>query len=136
MAVFPYIGVEGIPASFMPRLPLTLHYGSRSLNAVGLVDSGSTVSVIPFEMGLSLGLVWAEQTTEIDLAGSLGNYEARGLVAFISHPELTKGEQVRQVFAWTTAPHATLILGQMSFFLTFDVHFYRSQLTFEITPKS
>jgi hypothetical protein len=33
-------------------------------------------------------------------------------------------------------PNAPLILGQTNFFMEFDVSFYRSQLEFEIKPKS
>lgn len=135
MPSFPYIGVQDIPASYMPRLSLTLHYGARSLPVVGLVDSGAAVSVLPYELGLLLGAAWEEQTTEIDLVGSLGNYEARGLVINISHPEITHNQQIRQVFAWTKAPTAALLLGQMSFFLTSEVCFNRSELTFEINVK-
>ena len=41
----------------LPRLPLVLQLGSQSVEVVGLVDSGSTVNVLPYEVGLRLGQV-------------------------------------------------------------------------------
>jgi len=38
-------------------------------------------------------------------------------------------------FAWTQDKYAPLILGQMNFFLAFDVCFYRYDLAFEISQK-
>jgi hypothetical protein len=39
----------------LPRLPLLLHREDRSIEAVGLVDSGATVNVLPYELSLELG---------------------------------------------------------------------------------
>ena len=43
---------------------------------------------------------------------------------------------VQLVFAWTQAPQVPLILGQVNFFMEFDVCFYRSQLDFSVSPKT
>jgi hypothetical protein len=40
------------------------------------------------------------------------------------------------VFAWTQATTVPLILGQVNFFMEFDVCFYRSRLQFAISPKA
>jgi hypothetical protein len=45
-------------AESLPRLPLVLHYGEQQLELVGLVDSGATVNVLPYTVGLQLGAVW------------------------------------------------------------------------------
>lgn len=87
-------------------------------------------------MGLALGARWEDQPTAIDLVGSLGQYEARGLLLDITQPAITGNQRVRQVFAWTKAPSAKLLLGQMSFFLTFDVCFHRADLVFEVTLQA
>jgi hypothetical protein len=50
MVYFPYVGIESVPASYMSRLPLTLHLQGRTLDVVGLVDSGSSLSVLPYDM--------------------------------------------------------------------------------------
>jgi hypothetical protein len=44
--------------------------------------------------------------------------------------------EVRLAFAWTKSEDIPLILGQVNFFMEFDVCFYRSQSAFEIKPKS
>jgi len=43
---------------------------------------------------------------------------------------------VRLAFAWSRSDNVPLILGQMNFFMEFDIYFYRSQLEFEVKPKS
>ena len=42
---------------------------------------------------------------------------------------------VEFAFAWTQATDVPMILGQVNFFMEFDVCFFRSQAAFEITPK-
>jgi hypothetical protein len=42
----------------LPRIPLVLRREDRSVEATGLVDSGATVNVLPYELGLQLGAVW------------------------------------------------------------------------------
>jgi hypothetical protein len=42
---------------------------------------------------------------------------------------------VELAFAWTQAAEVPLILGQINFFLEFDICFFRSQAAFEVTPK-
>ena len=39
----------------LPRLPLTLHYNERQLDVIGLVDSGATINVLPYDVGRQLG---------------------------------------------------------------------------------
>ena len=51
----------------MPYLPITLISEQKVLNVSALIDSGATVSVIPFSIGIQLGLNWQEQTTDITL---------------------------------------------------------------------
>ncbi len=41
----------------MPYLPLTLEINGITRDASGLVDSGSTVNVLPYGVGLELGAV-------------------------------------------------------------------------------
>jgi hypothetical protein len=40
----------------LPRVPLILRREGRTVEALGLVDSGATVNVMPYELGYSLGL--------------------------------------------------------------------------------
>ena len=56
----------------LPRIPLALHYRNRSMEIVGLVDSGATVNVLPYEVGFKLGATWDDRKAVIQLAGNLG----------------------------------------------------------------
>jgi hypothetical protein len=115
----------------MPRLPMTLGLSSRSVEVLALLDTGSAVNVLPYEVGIQLGAKWNEQNVSIPLVGSLGRFEARALMVFASHPQLTPNASIRLVFAWTSAENAPVIFGQTNFFGEFDVCFYRSQGVFD-----
>jgi len=39
----------------LPRLPLILRNNDQSIEIVGLVDSGATVNVLPYDIGVQLG---------------------------------------------------------------------------------
>lgn len=118
--------------STLPYLPLILAYQNQSLSASGLLDTGSSVNVLPYEMGLRLGAVWERQRLSVPLGGNLAKFEARALVLTANVDQFSP---VELAFAWTKDRNAPLILGQMNFFLAFDVCFYRAELTFEISPK-
>ncbi|MBE9017074.1 hypothetical protein C7Y66_03665 [Chroococcidiopsis sp. CCALA 051] len=119
-------------SSVLPYLPITLTYKNRSVEAMALLDTGATVNVLPYEIGIQLGAVWEEQTLPIQLSGNLAQMEARGLVLSASVAEFSP---VLLAFAWTQFREAPLILGHMNFFAEFDVCFYRADLTFELRPR-
>jgi hypothetical protein len=119
-------------ASSQPHLPITLSYQGHSITTSGLLDTGAMVNVLPYRIGLDLGAVWEQQTTPLQLTGNLARYQARALLvsAVVRH-----FEPVQLVFAWTQTAEVPLLLGQVNFFMEFDVCFYRSQLSFEVRPK-
>lgn len=112
---------------------MTLQRGGQAVKAVGLVDSGATVNVLPYELGLELGAVWDDGRAIIQLTGNLGNQSA---MPFSARAEIGDFEPTQLVFAWVRSPNVPLILGQTNFFLEFEVCFYRSKLEFEVNPKS
>jgi len=116
----------------MPYLSLTLEREGQRKQVFGLLDTGSTVCVLPYRVGLDLGAVWAEQTIPLKLKGNLANFESRALLITAHSGEFAP---VNLAFAWTSAENAPLILGQTNFFMTFDVCFYRSQNEFEIKTR-
>lgn len=118
-------------ASSLPYLPLTLSYQGISLSASGLLDTGAAVNVLPYEIGRQLGAIWDRQTTPLRLTGNLARFEARALIVSATVGEFAP---VRLAFAWTRASNVPLILGQVNFFLEFDVCFFRSQKTFDVKP--
>ena len=119
-------------ANVFPCVPITLSYRDCILEVVGLLDTGSSLNVLPYDVGLALGVVWEEQTLSISLAGNLAPVEARGLAVV---GQIRDFPPVRLAFAWAKSNDPPVILGQLNFFLEFDVCFYRSQLEFAVCPK-
>jgi hypothetical protein len=122
---FPFADDEALP-----MIPVMLSYANFSVSANALLDTGSTVNLLPYDIGLQLGAIWERQTVRLPLAGNLAKVKARGLFLHIQIGDL---EPVRLAFAWVQASHIPLILGQTNFFREFDVCFGRSRNTIEIT---
>jgi hypothetical protein len=111
-------------------IPITLSYANFSVSANALLDSGSTVNLLPYDIGFQLGAIWEEQTVRLPLAENLASVEARGLFV---HVQIGNLEPVCLAVAWAQADRVPLILGQTNFFREFDVCFVRSRRTIEIT---
>ena len=118
--------------SWRPILPLTLQREERQFLARGLLDSGADVNVMPYQLGLQLGCDWDNQQHSIRLSGNLANSEAKGVIldGFVGN-----SARVRLAFAWTRTDQTPLILGQVNFFMNFDVCFYRFLNFFEIAGR-
>jgi hypothetical protein len=114
----------------LPTIPITLIHLDSSVSTNALLDTGSTVNLLPYDIGLRLGAIWEEQSVRLPLAGNLAKAEARGLFV---HVQIGNLEPVRLAFAWAQTSQVPLILGQTNFFREFDVCFQRSQHTIEIT---
>jgi hypothetical protein len=113
----------------LPTIPITLICANFSVSANALLDSGSTVNLLPYDIGIRLGAIWEEQIVRLPLAGNLARVEARGLFVQVQIGNL---EPVRLAFAWAQVSSVPLIFGQTNFFREFDVCFQRSQRTIEI----
>jgi hypothetical protein len=132
---FPYIQIDpkAGAASLSPYLPIELLLGENRVPAMGLVDSGAAINVLPYDVGRRLGATWEHQTTPVQLTGNLAASEARVLVVSAIIGRLPPA---RLALAWTRADSVPVILGQINFFLEFDVCFFRSRLQFEVKPKA
>jgi hypothetical protein len=117
----------------MPYLPLQLTNGSLSVEVMALLDTGASVNVLPYDVGLQLGVVWEEQTVTIPLSGNLARTEAKGLVL---SGTVAPFPSILLAFAWTQSNDSPVILGHMNFFTEFNVCFYRHELAFEVRPVS
>ena len=113
----------------LPTIPVILSYADSSVSANALLDTGSTVNLLPYDIGLKLGAIWDNQTVRLPLAGNLAKVEARGLFVQVQIGNL---EPVRLAFAWVEASNVPLILGQTNFFREFDVCFERSECKIKI----
>lgn len=116
----------------MPYLPLALGFNDQSLNVEGLLDTGASVNVLPYELGSQLGLIWENETLSVLLAGNLARFGARAVVVAA---QISSFPTVDLAFAWTQASNVPLILGQANFFFEFDVCFFRARSEFEVRPK-
>ncbi len=131
---FAFIAADSklVEASFQPYLPITLTYRGQSRTVYGLLDTGATVNVLPYQVGIDLGAVWEQASVPVQLTGNLAQCEARALIV---SGLIGRFAPVRLVFTWSRATNVPILLGQVNFFMEFDVCFYRSQLAFEIRTK-
>lgn len=102
------------------------------MNTEGLLDTGASVNVLPYELGTQLGLIWKNEALSLVLAGNLAQFEARAIVV---DAQVSSFPTVNLAFAWTRATNVPLILGQANFFFEFEVCFFRARSEFEIRPK-
>ena len=116
----------------VPQLSFTLINRNNSAQVSGLLDTGASVNVLPYNIGIQLGAIWEEQTTSVMLAGNLASIEAKGLIL---SAQITDLAPVRLVFAWSKSNEVPLLLGRMNFFLEFDICFYAALKEFELTQK-
>ncbi len=99
---YPFVPLDAIlgEASFRPCLPLTLVYQQSSVMTSGLLDTGASVNVLPYSVGIELGYVWERQTTALSLMGNLAQYEARVVLV---QAVVGQFNPVQLAFAWTQA---------------------------------
>ena len=103
---------------YQAHLPIQLFYKNRELACSALLDTGSTVNVLPYEVGVNLGLNWEEQNVVVPLTGNLAQDLAKGVVL---RAVIDGFEAVDLVFAWSRASGIPILLGQVNFFMEFDV---------------
>jgi hypothetical protein len=131
---FPFVARDPAlgAASLAPMMPLTLR-GAHSLAVSALLDTGAAINVLPYNVGVQLGFDWDQQTTSVQLSGNMALVEARVVLVAAT---VAGFPAARQAFAWAKQDSIPVILGQVNFFMEFDVCFFRSRLLFEIRPKS
>jgi hypothetical protein len=61
----------------LPTIPVILSHAGFSVSANALLDTGSTVNLLPYDIGLEVGAIWEDQTIRLPLAGNLATVEAR-----------------------------------------------------------
>jgi hypothetical protein len=131
---FPYVEIDPPlgAASALPYAPLELEHGGNVAMVSALVDSGAALNALPYDVGLQLGAVWDELAIPVRLAGNLAESDARAILVMAT---IGPFAPVRLAFAWTQNNQVPVILGQVNFFMEFDVCFFRSQSAFSVKPK-
>ena len=97
------------------------------------MDSGAAINVLPLGLGTQLGFEWAKETRSVELSGNLAAVEARVVVL---SAVIGSFAPVRLAFGWAQTDQVPIILGQVNFFLEFDICFFRSLSLFEVRPKA
>ena len=108
---------------FVPQLSFTLINRDVSVEVAGLLDTGASVNVLPYYLGIELGAIWSEQTTSVTLGGNLASTEARGII---------KNWSIVRKLIGMTIP---ILLGRTNFFQEFNVCFYTAIKQFELTQR-
>lgn len=128
---FPYVAID--PAlgdrGLRPLLPISLVRSQRTISVMGLLDSGASINVLPFDLGIQLGADWDQQTISLQLEGNLAESEAKALLVTAT---VANFPPVKLAFAWSKLNSIPVILGQVNFFTKFDGGFFRSRLVFEV----
>ena len=132
MARYPFTDIPSLPGSSMPRLPLELFIGHRSIQVSGIVDSGAALSVLPYNVGLALGAFWEQLPRLGPLAGGMAGIETRALAAECRIGGLSETSAVVLHFAWAHVDAVPLLLGPADFLSKFNVCLYRSENFFEV----
>jgi hypothetical protein len=131
---FPFIARDPAlgSASLIPMTPITLQ-ATQGLAVSALLDTGAAVNVLPFGIGSQLGFIWDQQTISVQLTGNLASVDARVVLVAAT---VAQFPPVRLAFAWAKQDSIPVILGQVNFFMEFDVCFFRSRSVFEVRPKT
>ncbi len=133
---YPYTRSSAFPKLLggLPLVDIALYHEGHEITVPALVDSGATLSILPYDTGLELGLSWEEQTVPVDVGGVLKGIPAYGVLV---RGELSPFPPVALVFAWVhhSSEEIRPILGQMNFFQQYKISFEAYNETFDITPR-
>ncbi len=117
-----------------PLVPIALYHAGYEYTWPALVDSGATLSILPYDMGLQLGFVWEESAQPFPLGGIYRNMQA---MMVLVRGEISGLPPTALGFAWVekSSQEVRLILGQTNFFQRFKVTFEAYHETFDIFPR-
>jgi len=80
-----------------PTLPVSLRTNEATYETIALVDSGADVNVLPWGIGLRLGLVWNPNKATIRVAGASAGKAAMPVLLTVDFGEF---RGITQAFAW------------------------------------
>lgn len=117
-----------------PLVTIALCHDGHETTISALVDSGATISVLPYEVGCQLGFVWEEQAIPIQLGGPLKGIPA---VAVLVDGQISGLPETSLVMAWIAETQHPIrpILGQLNFFQQYKITFEGYANVFDICLK-
>lgn len=102
-----------------PIIPVTIVGQKRSVNIFMLLDSGADLSLIPYSVGIAIGLeLDIENRSEVQGIGE-------GSVPYILNQVKLKIENVEFIarIGWALIEEVPFILGRLDVFQTFSIEF-------------
>ena len=87
---------------------------------------------MPYRVGSALGADWDELEDLGPLVGNLSSSTSRAITVSAKILGLTGETGVQLLFAWADTDSLPVLLGQIDFFMQFNVCIYRSQNYFEV----
>ena len=132
-ATFPFRLIPHPLPTHRPILPICLTSGAVSVDVVALVDSGADTCVLPYDLGLQLGLDWSRSSALPSVGGSLASAASR---AALLSGEVAPFAPVPLGFAWAASDDVPTVYGYVNFFLEFDVCFYATRGEFTVAPRT
>jgi len=132
---FPYIlSTEYVDDQVVrPFIPVSIRNHGNSIDTMAMLDSGADTSILPYEMGLALGVDWSRQPDLWHLEGFGGQLETKKLVVDLV---IGNWHPLRILFGWTNNNDVPVLLGQLNFFHLVDICFYRSRQLVELSLAS
>jgi hypothetical protein len=121
------------PLDLVPLLPVRLTHGAVSTDVVGLVDTGSSFNVLPYDVGAQFGIAWNSLPQSLTIGGAHGPTPAKILTL---DAVIGSFAPVSLMFAWASSNDYPVLLGQANFFFNFDVYLFRRQSLFQIQPAT
>ena len=111
--------------TYRPKIPITLSYDGKSIDVIGLVDSGSDVSVIPKGLAEYLGLELNGKSYEIE---GVGGKKIETVNTFVNLTVQKGNERYHlrlpvRVAIKEEDQSEDIILGREVFFNEFDITF-------------
>ena len=130
-AVFSYQQIDAY--SIMPIIPIRLEHDRFSILTDALIDSGASVNVMPFQLGLELGFEWESCPVGTNLVGSLSEVETRLVVVQAFVADLRK---IQLGFVWVKSNRSRVLLGQNNFFKHYSICFSRTTLKIQLAEEA
>jgi hypothetical protein len=122
-------GLVPQPQELAPLLPARLSRNGVDVAVSALVDSGATISVVPFDVGARSGYSWNAVALGGVAGGAVGKLIAVDLM-------FNPFGRIPQMFAGSSSNDQPVIFGRAMFFFDFDVCFHRARGYFEIQPAT
>lgn len=119
---FPYIDEKGYKR---PKIPIIINYKGSRIETLGLLDSGSDLTIFPKDVAEALGMNLSGNKTEIKgIGGSIESITENVSITVDNRKEkVTIPSMNVRVSTSKDSPIRDILIGRMPFFEYFDIEF-------------